>query len=184
MKEQEKTAGKTAIKTRNINTERIERWRRHLIKYLQKMATRRKSKMGFDIPNMLEPLQMCANAEGLSMEDLVIRFISKSRANGEVRYECPKAHSDFYYAESNAYEDTRAEQCYSKRELYFYDEAVIKDAVWHINDNVPHFFRHLSDREKKELMLFYKIGDCGLMDAIFRVVRVALLETSRSCCRK
>ena len=42
MKVQEKTAGKTAIKPGNINTERIERWRKHVAKRIHELDDRDK----------------------------------------------------------------------------------------------------------------------------------------------
>jgi len=45
MKAKEKTAGKTALKTRNTNTERIERWRKHVAKRIDELANFKKPRM-------------------------------------------------------------------------------------------------------------------------------------------
>ena len=180
MKEQEKTAGKTALKTQNINTERIERWRKHVAKRIEELANFKKTKRGFTVNgDALEQLRMCANAEGMTMEDLVIQFLIKSRKYGEVLHVHPDAHSEFYLEESRAWDDTWAEQHYTKRELSYYDREIARDGVSLYNNSMPFYFNDFDNDEKKSLMLFYRAGDCGLRSAVLRALHYGLLMSSR-----
>ena len=180
MKAQEKTAGKTAIKTGNINTERIERWRKHVAKRIKELENFRKTKRGFEVHgDALEQLRMCANAEGMTMEDLVIQFLIKSRKNGEVLHVRPDVHSKFYIEESRAYDDTWAEQHYTKREISYRDREIAKDCVSLFNDSMPFSIKDFDTDEKNSLMSFYRSGDCGLHWAALRALHNGLQMSSR-----
>lgn len=180
MKAQEKTAGKTALKTKNTNIERIERWRKHVAKRIKELENFRKTKHGFEVHgDALEQLRMCANAEGMTMEDLVIRFLMKSRNNGEVRHVRPDIHSKFHTEESRAWNDTCAEQNKTERELYYYEREIAIDSVALLNDCSPYYFNSFDVNEKKALMRFYRPGDCGLRVAIFRALHYGLQLSSR-----
>ncbi len=180
MKEQEKTAGKTALKTGNINTERIERWRKHVAKRIQELESSKKTKNGFEVHgDALEQLRMCASAEGMTMEDLVIQFLMKSRNNGEVRHVRPDVHSELYMEESRAYDDTWAEQHYTKREISYRDREKAREGVLHFTDSMPVYFKDFNADEKNSLMLFYRSGDYGLYNASLRALHYGLLMSSR-----
>lgn len=180
MKAKKKTAGKTALKTRNINTERIERWRKHVAKRIQELESFKKTKNGFEVHgDALEQLRMCASAEGMTMEDLVIQFLMKSRNNGEVLRVHPDANSEFYLEESRAWDDTWAEQHYTKRELSHHDREIARDGVSLYNDSMPFYFNDFDNDEKKSLMIFYRAGDCGLRSAVLRALHYGLLMSSR-----
>lgn len=175
MKAKEKTAGKTALKTRNTNTERIERWRKHVAKRIDELANFKKTKNGLEVHgDALEQLRMCANAEGMTMEDLVIRFLIKSRNNCEVRHVSPDVHSELYIEESRAYDDTWAEQHYTKRGLDYRDKEIAGDAVARYNDGMPFCFNDFDADEKRSIMAFYRSGDCGLYDATLRALHYGL----------
>ena len=180
MKAKEKTAGKTALKTRNINTERIERWRRHVAKRIKELENFRKTKHGFEVHgDALEQLRMCANAEGMTMEDLVVKFLLTSRNNCEVRHERPSTHSKLYLEESRAYEDTFAEQHYTKRELACRDREIARDGVTHYNNSMPVCFKEFNADEKKSIVAFYRSGDWGLYNATLRALHYGLQMSSR-----
>ena len=113
------------------------------------------------------------------MEDLVIQFLIKSRKNGEVLHVHPDAHSESYLEESRAWNDTWAEQHYTKRELGYYDREIARDGVSLYNNSMPFYFNDFDNDEKKSLMLFYRAGDCGLRSAVLRALHYGLLMSSR-----
>ena len=113
------------------------------------------------------------------MEDLVIRFLIKSRNNCEVRHDFPDVHSELYMEESRAYDDTWAEQHYTKRGLDYRDKEIAGDGVARYNDGMPFCFNDFDADEKRSIMAFYRSGDCGLYDAALRALHYGLQMSNK-----
>jgi len=76
--------------------------------------------------------------------------------------------------ESRAYDDTWAEQHYTKRELDYRDKEIARDGVARYNDGMPVRFNDFDADEKRSIMAFYRSGDCGLYAAALRALHYGL----------